>query len=112
MLLLLLSHFSRVQHVGKLGQLKLSYHIFYFISVFHQRANVNILYATGGIIDIELLLLKKRTITANQVHHQFSSVAQSCPTLCDPMNRSMPGLPVHHQLPQSTQTHVHRWLDG
>ena len=38
---------------------------------------------------------------------QFSSVAQSCPTLCDPMNRSMPGLPVHHQLPESTQTHVH-----
>ena len=35
-----------------------------------------------------------------------SSVAQSCPTLCDPMNRT-PGLPVHHQLPESTQTHVH-----
>ena len=35
---------------------------------------------------------------------QFSSVAQSCLTLCDPMNRSMPGLPVHHQLPESTQT--------
>ena len=33
---------------------------------------------------------------------QFSSVAQSCPTLCDPMNHSMPGLPVHHQLPEST----------
>ena len=38
---------------------------------------------------------------------QFSSVAQSCPTLCDPMNRSTPGLLVHHQLPESTQTHVH-----
>ena len=37
---------------------------------------------------------------------QFSSVAQSCPTLCDPMNRSTPGLPVHHQLPEFTQTHV------
>ena len=36
-----------------------------------------------------------------------SSVAQSCPTLCDPMNRSMSGLPVHHQLPEFTQTHVH-----
>ena len=35
----------------------------------------------------------------------FSSVAQSCPTLCDPMNRSIPGLPVHHQLPEFTQTH-------
>ena len=38
---------------------------------------------------------------------QFGSVAQSCPTLCDPMNCSIPGLPVHHQLPESTQTHVH-----
>ena len=37
---------------------------------------------------------------------QFSSVAQSCPTLCNPMDCSMPGLPVHHQLPEFTQTHV------
>ena len=37
---------------------------------------------------------------------QFTSVAQSCPTLCDPMNGSKPGLPVHHQLPESTQTHI------
>ena len=43
---------------------------------------------------------------------QFSSVAQSCPTLCDPMNGSMPGLPVHHQLLESTQTHVHRVGDA
>ena len=42
----------------------------------------------------------------------FSSVAQSCPTLWDPMNRSMPGLPVHHQLLESTQTHVHRGGDA
>ena len=42
----------------------------------------------------------------------FSSVAQSCPTLCDPMNRSTPGLPVHHQLPEFTQTHVHRVRDA
>ena len=43
---------------------------------------------------------------------QFSSVIQSCLTLCDPMNRSMPGLPVHHQLPESTQTQVHRVGDA
>ena len=43
---------------------------------------------------------------------QFSSVAQSCPTLCDPMNHSTPGLPVHHQLPEFTQTHVHRVSDA
>ena len=43
---------------------------------------------------------------------QFSSVAQSCLTLCDPMNRSTPGLPVHHQLPEFTQAHVHRVSDA
>ena len=44
--------------------------------------------------------------------YQFSSVVQSCPTLCDPMNHSTPGLPVHHQFPESTQTHVHRVSDA
>ena len=39
---------------------------------------------------------------------QFSLVAQSCPTLCNPMNRSTPGLPVHYQLSEVTETHVHR----
>ena len=43
---------------------------------------------------------------------QFSSVAQSRPTLCDPMNRSTPGLRVHHQLPEFTQTHAHRVRDA
>ena len=43
---------------------------------------------------------------------QIRSVAQSCPTLCYPMNRSTPGLPVHHQLPEFTQTHVHRVSDA
>ena len=43
---------------------------------------------------------------------QFSSVAQSCPTLCDPMNRSTPGLPVHHHLLEFTLTHVHRVSDA
>ena len=44
--------------------------------------------------------------------YQFSSVAQSCPTLCDPMNHSTPGLPVHHQLLEFTQTHVHQIHDA
>ena len=43
---------------------------------------------------------------------QFGSVAQSCLTLCDPMDCSTPGLPVHHQLPEFTQTHVHRVGDA
>ena len=45
-------------------------------------------------------------------YHQFSSVAQSCLTLWDAMNRSTLGLPVHHQLPEFTQTHVHRVADA
>ena len=53
--------------------------------------------------------LPMNTTLTEKYHFQFSSVAQSCPTLCDPMNRSMPGLPVHHQLPEFTQTHVH-WI--
>ena len=51
----------------------------------------------------------RRTST---VLDQFSSVAQSCLTLCDPMNHSTPGLPVHHQLPEFTQTHVHQVSDA
>ena len=44
--------------------------------------------------------------------YQIRSVAQSCPTLCDPMNCNMPGLPVNHQLPEFTQTHIHRVSDA
>ena len=43
---------------------------------------------------------------------QFSSVTLSCPTLCNPMDHSMPGFPVHHQLPEFTQTHVHQVSDS
>ena len=56
-----------------------------------------------------LLLGRKSMTDLSSV--QLSSVAQSCPTLCDPMNRSTPGLPVHHQLPDFTQTHIHRVSD-
>ena len=56
------------------------------------------------------LLLRRKVTTPSSV--QFSSVAQSCPTLCDSMNHSMPGLPVHHHLPEFTQIHVHRVSDA
>ena len=52
-------------------------------------------------------ILKWSTQHQRDISVQFSSVAQSCLTLCNPMNCSMLGLPVHHQLPESTQTHVH-----
>ena len=49
------------------------------------------------------------SLSLRSVSAKFSSVAQSCPTLCSPMDCSMPGLPVHHQLQELTQTHVH-WV--
>ena len=64
-------------------------------------------------VDIFLEKLKlKNGIMGAQGEVQFSSVAQSCPTLCDPMNSSTPGLPVHHHFPEFTQTHVHRVSDA
>ena len=57
-----------------------------------------------------LLILSHLRVQFSSV--QFNLVAQSCPTLCDPMNRSTPGLPVHHQLPEFTQTHVHQVGDA
>ena len=63
--------------------------------------------------EIDLRTAVKYTFTSFQFSKvQFSSVAQSRPTLCNPMNCSMPGLPVHHQLPEFTQTHVHRVGDA
>ena len=50
-------------------------------------------------------IINMKTIYSFEISVQFSSVAQLCPTLCDPMNHSVPGLPVHHQLPEFTQTH-------
>ena len=65
------------------------------------------------------LVIRKMQIRSTTRYHQhlfssvqFSSVAQSCPTLCDPMNHSTPGLPVHHHLPEFTQSHVHRVRDA
>ena len=61
--------------------------------------------------------IKRRLVLGRKVNDQpnsvqFRSVAQSCQTLCNPMNRSMPGLPVHHQLLEFTQTHFHRVDDA
>jgi len=56
--------------------------------------------------------MKRNEDSLRDVSVQFSSVTQSCPTLCNPMNRSTSGLPVHHQLPEFTQTHVHQVSDA
>ena len=62
--------------------------------------------------DTTLMAESEEELKSPLIKVQFSSVAQSCPTLCDPMNRSMPGFPVYHQLPEFTQTHVHRVGDA
>ena len=79
-------------------------------SVFHISSSV--LYYGRGIIFSFLVMRKLVRAEVGIHHHQFSSVAQSCPTLCDPMNRSTPGLPVHHHLPEFTQTRVYRVRDA
>ena len=59
-----------------------------------------------------LCLTQDSPVFCHMWNLQFSSVAQLCPTLCDPMNRSTPGLPVHHHLLKFTQTHVHQVRDA
>ena len=62
---------------------------------------------------LKLNILKTKIMASSHISSvQFSSVTQLCLTLRDPMNRSTPGLPVHHQLPEFTQTHVHRVSDA
>ena len=64
----------------------------------------------SGKVGLKLNIQKTKIMASGPI--QFSSVAQSCPTLCDPMNGSTPGLPVHHQLPEFTQTNIHRVGDA
>ena len=59
-------------------------------------------------VGLKLNIQKTKIMASSPISSvQFSSAAQLCPTLCDPLNCSTPGLPVHHQLPEFTQTHVH-----
>ena len=70
----------------------------------------------GRIVEASLLEVlsvgQTESCSDGRGHAQFSSVTQSCPTLCDPMNCSTAGLPVHHHLPEFTQTHIHRVSDA
>ena len=68
------------------------------------------IHSSSGTLFIRSILLNlfvTSTVSSYGISFQFSSVAQSCPTLCDPMDCSMPGFPVHHQLQGFAQTHVH-----
>ena len=66
-------------------------------------------YASSSTCNLVLSLHLRWNQPHDLLWRQFSSVTQSCPTLCNPMDCSTPGLPVHHQLPEFTQTHVH-WV--
>ena len=73
--------------------------------IMYNKSNTSLLFLIYKISPPALWSLKKKFI-------QFSSVTQSCPTLCDPMDCSMPGLPVHHQCPELTQTHARQVGDA
>ena len=84
-------------------------------TLFSLKKKKEILILVTTCISLKANMLNEISQTqANTVHlsYQFSSVAQSCPTLWDPMDCSTPRLPIHHQLPESTQTHVHRVNDA
>ena len=74
-----------------------------------------LLRSKGSVLKISLqfinleILQSSRELRKGRCNDQFSSVAQSCPTFCNPMDCSMPGLPVHDQLPELTQIHIH-WV--
>ena len=86
---------------GRKGFLHMSHHPFFF---FYYCMTDILFFSAFYILGVNI---RKRELTL-----QFSSVAQLCLTLCDPMNRSTPGLPVHHQLSEFTQTHFHRVGDA
>ena len=67
---------------------------------------------TPSVCIFHFIIQANTLIIINIRSDQIRSVTQSCPTLCDPMNCSTPGLPVHYQLPEFTQTHVHRVRDA
>ena len=87
------------------------------LSEISQKQNSNSLWSCSYVVSkkvkcIEPELINIKWLLGAISSVQFSSVAQSCLTLCNPMNCSMPGLPVHHQLPEFSQTHVHRVSDA
>ena len=95
-----------------LSFLKMMYHIDWYVDVHLQswnKSHLTMVYEPFNelVNSVWVHLLKIFVSIFIKGSVQFSSVTHSCPTLCNPMNHSTPGLPVHHQLPESTQTHVH-----
>ena len=84
-----------------------------FRSLIHKNGMFSLcLHGEIGVNKVFFLLIYAECKHHRDKYNQFSSVAQWCPTLCDPMNRSTPGLPVYHHLPEFTQTHIHQVRDA
>ena len=98
---LVFCHYEQIKCICRTVQTILPYYTWSLCDLFMNFVALIFVFCPGFILNLFLIS------TGYSV--QFSSVTQSCPTLCNPMNCSMPGLPVHHQLPESTQTHVH-WV--
>ena len=77
-----------------------------------QSKGLSRVFSSTSVWKNQLFNIQPSLWSTSYIHASVSSVAQSCLTLCDPMNCSMPGLPVHHQLPEFTQTHVYRVSDA
>ena len=107
----------RILHIYNYGILKIKWTTYDFplYCVSKQKAHIIMKSHVMNINDFKVylqLIPLPLSLTFSFSSAQFSSVTQSCPTLWDPMNRSTPGLPVHHQLPEFTQTHAHRVSDA
>ena len=100
-------HFFELSSVSFINVLQFSVQAFHFLQL---SLFLYILFFLTQLILFNTSLLETKFDSFSSV--QFSSVAQLCPTLCDPMNRSTPGLPVHHQPPEFTQIHVHQVSDA
>ena len=106
--LLLLVHIALEQGFSTLGLLT-----FLYLTILccggHCSVHYSMFNSSPGLYQMSVVPFPSSQNNQKCLSVQFSSVAQSCLTLCNPMNRSTPGLPVHHQLPEFTQTHVH-WV--
>ena len=93
-----------------------------FLAITNKTSISNLKHIVGRFMQLSFFFFKNYLIVRKMLNNivlvstissvQFSSVTQPCPTLCDPMKHSSPGLPVHHKLPEFTQTHVHRVGDA
>ena len=86
--------------------------LYFFALITEEGFLISPCYSLEVCIQMGISFLFSSAFSLSSCYIQFSSVAQPCLTLCDPMNRSTPGLPVHHQLPEFTQTQVHRVGDA